>query len=114
MRDEIAALTTSDLHFSIEVVGDRPAGRISPQHPLVEGALAVLAASGVQGTLEVGSTDGNVPLAEGCPTITIGITRGGNAHRLDEYIETEPVEAGMRQFITLILAAAAYQNQQYL
>jgi tripeptide aminopeptidase len=69
--------------------------------------MAALAKVGVRGTLETGSTDGNVPLAEGCPAVTIGITRGGNAHRLDEYVETAPVSAGMRQLITLTLAAAA-------
>jgi hypothetical protein len=38
--------------------------------------------------------------------VTIGITRGGNAHRLDEYIEVEPIAQGMKQLIILALAAA--------
>ena len=60
----------------------------------------------MHGTLETGSTDGNIPLSEGCPTVTIGITRGGNAHRLDEYIEVSPVASGLRQLILLTLATA--------
>src|SRR5262249_459724 len=96
--------------FSIEVVGDRPAGSIPPNHPLVQGALAALELVGTKGTLENGSTDANVPLAAGCPAVTIGITQGGNAHRLDEYIETRPVAAGLRQLIILTLAFSAYQN----
>jgi acetylornithine deacetylase/succinyl-diaminopimelate desuccinylase-like protein len=106
VRAAIDAVATPELVFRAEVVGDRPAGHISPDHPLVQGALAALERLGVRGTLESGSTDGNVPLSEGCPTVTIGITRGGNAHRLDEYIELAPVAAGMRQLITLTLAAA--------
>lgn len=94
------------LTFEVEVVGDRPAGSIPQDHTLVKGALSALEAVGVRGTLERGSTDGNIPLAEGCPTVTIGITRGSNAHRLDEYIERAPVKAGMRQFILLSLATA--------
>jgi acetylornithine deacetylase/succinyl-diaminopimelate desuccinylase-like protein len=106
VRSQIAHLTNPELSFQVEIVGDRPAGRIAQDHPLVQGALAALAQVGVNGVLETGSTDGNVPLAENCPAVTVGITRGGNAHRLDEYVELEPVDAGVRQLILLTLTAA--------
>lgn len=96
------------LEYDLEVVGDRPAGHISADHALVKGALAALAETGVKGALEAGSTDGNVPLSQGCPAVTIGITRGGHAHRLDEYIEARPVRSGLKQLIALTLAAARY------
>lgn len=104
VRAHVDDLTTDTLSFDIEIVGDRPAGEISAEHPLVRTSIAALSAVGVRGSLERGSTDGNIPLADGCPTVTIGITRGGNAHRLDEYIETEPVARGLRQLILLTLA----------
>ncbi len=107
VRAQIEALTTSELTFTVEVVGDRPAGHIALDHPLVQGALAALAQLGVNGMLEIGSTDANVPLAAGCPAVTIGITRGGNAHRLDEYIDTRPIPAGLRQLFLLALAATS-------
>ena len=117
LRDQVYLLVDAvkrpGLTFEIEVVGDRPAGNISNSHPLVQGALATLSHLGLRGSLETGSTDGNIPLAAGCPTVTIGMTRGGNAHRLDEYIETRPVESGMKQLITLTLAAASYQREEY-
>ncbi len=103
VRDEVARLNTSDVQFQVEIVGERPAGKLSPQHELVTGALAALAQVGIQGTLETGSTDANIPLAAGCPAITIGITRGGNAHRLDEYVELGPVEAGIKQLLLLTM-----------
>ena len=106
VRSIVDSLTTSEVTFDIKVVGDRPAGKIDPQHPLVQGALVALAENGVRGALQIGSTDGNVPLSHNCPTVTIGITRGGNAHRLDEYIETKPVTAGMAQLVALTLASA--------
>lgn len=96
------------LRYEVNIAGDRPAGAISDDHVLVQGALAALDEIGVKGTLEIGSTDGNVPLSQGCPAVTIGITRGGNAHRLDEFIEVQPVRFGMQQLITLTLAAASY------
>lgn len=101
----VDSLTRPGLTFDVEVVGNRPAGSISPRHPLVVAALAALEEVNIRGTLETGSTDGNIPLSAGCPTVTIGVTRGGNAHRLDEYAEPEYVPAGMRQFLTLLLAA---------
>ncbi len=106
VRNQINALTTTEIKFEVAVVGDRPAGAIETRHELVQGALAALAQVGVQGTLETGSTDANVPLAAGCPAVTIGVARGGNAHRLDEYVDTLPVEQGLRQLILLTLAAA--------
>ncbi len=109
VRGYVQGLSTPDLRLSVEVVGDRPAGAIADDHPLLLGALAALEQVGVHGTLEIGSTDANVPLAAGYPAVTIGITRGGNAHRLDEYIETEPTATGLRQLVLLTLAAAAHQ-----
>jgi tripeptide aminopeptidase len=110
VRAHIEALTTPDLSFDIEIVGDRPAAILSPEHALVRSTLSVLSLLGVQGILENGSTDANIPLAAGCPAVTIGITRGGNAHRTDEYIECQPIELGLRQLILLTLAAAEYLN----
>lgn len=100
------------LNFQVEVVGNRPSGSINTKHPLVLAALEALEQVGVRGTLETGSTDGNIPLYNNCPTVTIGITRGGNAHRVDEYIETAPVEAGMKQLIMLTIAAVTYQKAE--
>lgn len=111
VRSATDQLRSDDVRFEVEVVGDRPAGIIAVHHPLIQGALAALAANGVRGTLQVGSTDGNIPLSDGCPTVTVGVTRGGNAHRLDEYIETQPIADGMRQIISLALAAADHQLQ---
>jgi acetylornithine deacetylase/succinyl-diaminopimelate desuccinylase-like protein len=102
----IHSLESTEVAFRIETVGDRPAGAIPTDHPLVEAGLAALAKVGVRGVLETGSTDANVPLSQGVPAVTIGLTRGGNAHRLDEYMETEPVALGLKQIILLALASA--------
>jgi tripeptide aminopeptidase len=105
VRGQIAALQSDELGFDVNVVGDRPAGRLAAEHSLVQLARAALERVGVRGMLETGSTDANVPLAHGCPAVTIGITRGGNAHRLDEYLETAPIPDGLRQLVLLTLAA---------
>lgn len=97
---------------SIEVVGDRPAGKLPKEHELVRGAAAALAAVGIDGHYETGSTDANLLLAKGLPTVTLGLTTGGNAHRLDEYINTTPFILGLRQVVLLTLAAADWTPPQ--
>ncbi|NJL92871.1 MAG: M20/M25/M40 family metallo-hydrolase [Anaerolineae bacterium] len=101
---ERLALPESRFHF--EVVGDRPAGSIPQGHPLVRLAAEAHQAIGMQVELDAGSTDANIPLARGIPAVCVGLTYGGNAHRLDEYIEIEPLEKGMWQLLLLASAAA--------
>jgi acetylornithine deacetylase/succinyl-diaminopimelate desuccinylase-like protein len=98
----------AELTFSTEVVGDRPAGQIPTGHPLVQLAAATLRYVGLNALYETGSTDANVLLANGLPTVTIGISYGGHAHREDEFIETGPIPKGIWQTILLALGAADY------
>jgi tripeptide aminopeptidase len=106
------ALQRPSLEFTSEVVGDRPIGQISTDHPLVRLAVAALEATGCQPTYETGSTDANVLLANGLPTVTIGLSYGGNAHRFNEYIETGPITDGIWQLILLVLAAADQMGRE--
>jgi tripeptide aminopeptidase len=99
VRAYIDAGTTSDVQFLTSVVGDRPAGDIPATHPLVTTAKHALERVQTRSKLATGSTDGNISLAGGTPTITLGVSRGGNAHRLDEYIDIKPLKHGVRQLI---------------
>ncbi len=85
-----------------QVIGQRPAGEISPDHPLVKLASDCLTRQGWKVELTSGSTDANVPLSRGYPAIVLGITTGGGAHTVNEYIETEPVTAGMSQLLDFV------------
>ncbi len=108
VRQIVAHSVQDGVQFAIDVVGDRPAGQIPDNHPLVQMAQAALAYVGIAGSLETGSTDGNVPLAAGCPAVTIGLARGGNAHRLDEYIDPTPLSDGLRQLLALTIWAGGW------
>jgi di/tripeptidase len=70
-------------------------------------ATQALEAVGVRPSYETGSTDANVLLADGLPAITVGVTRGGNAHRLDEYIETSSIADGLWHLLLIIAGAAS-------
>ena len=91
-----------DVHVHIEVIGQRPGGEIRDNDPLVMAATECLRDLGIQPILTIGSTDANLPLSLGIPAITIGLTRGANAHTVHEYILTEPLETGIMQLVHLV------------
>ena len=93
-----------EVKFTVDVVGDRPAGQIPITHPLVQIGVASLHDIGIKAVLDTGSTDANVPLAAGCPAITLGVTRGGNAHRTDEFAELAPVPVGIQHLVGALRA----------
>ncbi len=85
-----------------EVIGQRPAGEMSADHPLVKLAEECLREQGLEPVLITGSTDANIPLSRAYPAIVLGISTGGSAHTVHEYINTEPVEQGMEQLVKFV------------
>jgi acetylornithine deacetylase/succinyl-diaminopimelate desuccinylase-like protein len=98
------------VHVVAETIGDRPTGSIPADHPLVRLAERALNAAGVE--VESGermsSTDANIPLSRGIPAVCVGITTGGNAHRMDEWISTPELRPGMQHLLTLVWWAAGW------
>jgi acetylornithine deacetylase/succinyl-diaminopimelate desuccinylase-like protein len=93
--------------FKIELVGDRPAGSIPRGHALTQLAGAAYSAEGLSAIYEIASTDANIPLSRSIPAVCVGVCDGGNAHRLDEYIEPARLPSGMRALLWLALAATS-------
>src|SRR5262249_15866059 len=61
--NEAAAAGSVDCR--IELMGERPAGRTSPQAHLVQAAQDVTRHLGIEPQLDVGSTDANIPMSMG-------------------------------------------------
>jgi tripeptide aminopeptidase len=101
----IAASNRTGVVVTAQIIGRRPAGEISAEHPLVRLALSCLEAQGVQPKLNIGSTDANIPLSRGLPAICIGLTSGGGAHTTSEYILTQPLVQGLRQLVEMVRGA---------
>ncbi len=88
-----------------EIIGERPAGEIPANHPLVELAVKCTREQGLDAALTIGSTDANIPLSRGIPAVVMGITTGGGAHTINEYVDIDPVEkgiAGVVRFVELV------------
>jgi acetylornithine deacetylase/succinyl-diaminopimelate desuccinylase-like protein len=100
------AAAANGVRIETRVIGDRPAGSLPRSHPLVQLAARSLDQAGLPGyTFEAGSTDANVPLSRGLPCVCLGLTRGGNSHRPDEYIETRDLEKGLDSVLRTIRGA---------
>ena len=85
-----------------EVIGLRPSGELPADHALVRLAQDCLRAVGIEPHLNNGSTDANLPLNRGLPAVTIGLTTGGRAHTVHEFINIPPLEKGMQQMLRLV------------
>ena len=95
-----------DVAFEAEVIGQRPAGEISADHPLIKLAQECIREQGLEPTLTSGSTDANVPLSKGYPALVLGITTGGGAHTTNEFINTSLVEKGLGQLVRFVMSTS--------
>ncbi len=102
----IAGVNYEGITFDVELLGDRPAGEVSISSPAVRAATRALSALGIDPAFDASSTDANIALSRGIPAVCIGLTHGGNVHRIDEYIDTRPIAAGVVQLTLLALDLA--------
>ncbi|MDE0197460.1 MAG: M20/M25/M40 family metallo-hydrolase [Caldilineaceae bacterium] len=93
-----------------ERIGNRPAGGLPFRHPLVQAASTILQELGVKERSDgrISSTDANVPLSRNIPAVCVGLTDGGDAHRLSEWIDPLPLVKGMQQLLYLTWWSAAW------
>jgi len=95
---------------TMKTIGDRPTGGIPADHALVRAADWALTRSGVVSMkkLRMSSTDANIPLSRGLPAVCVGITEGGDAHRLSEWINPRLLPRGMKHLLLLTWWAATW------
>jgi acetylornithine deacetylase/succinyl-diaminopimelate desuccinylase-like protein len=108
VADVEALVTTANrpaMKYQAEIIGQRPAGAIPENHPLVKLAVQTLKAQGTHPHLNIGSTDANIPLSQGLPAICIGLTHGRGAHTTGEFIYTEQLEKGLEQVFNVVVNA---------
>lgn len=102
VEDVILHWNHEGVKIQAEIIGERPAGGIPPEHPLVKLAMDCLQEQGMEAALTTGSTDANIPLSKNIPAVVMGITTGGGAHTLGEYIDVEPIEKGMESLVRFV------------
>jgi acetylornithine deacetylase/succinyl-diaminopimelate desuccinylase-like protein len=99
------------LAFRVTVIGDRPSGETQPREPLVQAASAITYGLGQKPELVGSSTDANVPMALGIPSIAIGVGGdSGGIHTTDEWYSNENGALGVERALLIILAAAGVET----
>lgn len=86
-----------------EKIGQRPAGEVPIDHPLVRLAMGCLEQQGITPVLGIGSTDANIPISMGLPAVCVGLTRGSGSHTTHEYMSIPPVVHGLQMLAALAI-----------
>ena len=90
-----------------DLVGDRPAGSMPDDAPIVRTAIEVTRALGWNPTSGTGSSDANYPVSLGIPSLDIGGGgRGTEAHALGEAFDTTDAWMGTQRALLLTIALA--------
>jgi tripeptide aminopeptidase len=117
VEDAVAAANTSGrskgpVHFLIERIGDRPAGRLSDESRLLEALHAVDRHLGIRTEQRVASTDANIPLSLGIPALSIGAGGdGGGIHTRGEWYDASGRELALKRILLLLLLALDHLSQ---
>ena len=94
-----------DLTVKIDKIGNRPSGELSDTLPLIQRTLAATTHFGAEPFLTRGSTNSNIPITKGIPSVTIG--RGGNggkAHSLGEWWINEEGYKAIQLALLIVLS----------
>ena len=105
VEEIVCSVQKPGVSIQLEAIGKRPSGELPLDHRLVRLAQACLREVGVEPHLNIGSTDANLPLSLGLPCVTIGLTTGGGAHTIHEFINVAPLEKGVEQLVRLVSRA---------
>ena len=87
-----------NVELETKLVGDRPTANV-PNEPLVRAARDALSAVSVRTRLAASSTDANAAMAAGLSAVAFGVYRGGDAHRLSEWLEPQSLVTGYRALV---------------
>lgn len=99
------------VQLELEKVGDRPTGAVD-NRGLVSVAVEAYERAGVKPRTTAGSTDANAAGLASLPAISFGVYRGGNAHRLDEWVEPASLEVGVRAWREFVAGLARWQPSE--
>ena len=105
VEDIIRFAERPEVELTCEIIGQRKFGEIPAEHPLVALGVEALRKQGVEAHLLIGSTDANVPLSLGYPALCIGLTSGGSAHTVSEFMDTRDLGKGLAQMRDVVVRA---------
>lgn len=95
------------VEVNVELVGERPcSGEVDvekEQDLMIRVAIAAKRHCGMDLVFCSGSTDCNIPLSRGIPSVCVGCYLGGGAHTREEYVQIDSLLPGLKLAFELIL-----------
>jgi tripeptide aminopeptidase len=108
--DEYAQLNQYHLGMEIRSLGNRPAGKLPGDSPLLATIRSVDSYLGNRSRIERSSTDANIPLSLGIPAVALGGGgKGGGSHTLEEWYDPSGRELGLKRLFLAAVALAGLQ-----
>lgn len=86
-----------DIDISTTIIAENPATKYPDTHKLYKLTIEAQKTLKISPKIDSGNTDGDVSLAAGIPTVTIGTSIGFNTHSLRESMEKKPLNLGIKQ-----------------
>lgn len=107
LRSILEIFRKKDLRLTVTLAGDRPCSgpvdEIRQNELMNRASQASLRSFGREIRFQSGSTDCNVPLSMGIPSICVGCYFGGGSHTREEYVEIDSLHPGTQLAFDLIL-----------
>ena len=101
------AKEANNAELEVKVIGERPCGGKVDKSKLSSMTKNVKAItekySGVKCVIESGSTDCNIPMSLGIPSVCVGVYQGSGTHTREEWVEIESIPIGLKIAAELIL-----------
>jgi tripeptide aminopeptidase len=91
------------LTATIEVLGERPAGVLPVETPIIQLAADSARMIGHEPRFNISSTDANIPISRGIPAVCIGVYDGEEAHTLNERVFVPSLRLGMVHLLDLMI-----------
>jgi len=99
-----------NLTLEIEKIGNRPSGELSDKLPLIQKSLAASNLFGISPKLSRGSTNSNIPISLGIPSVTLAWGgKGGKAHSLGEWWINEDGHKAIQLALLILLSESGIE-----
>ena len=93
------------LTATIDILGERPAGRLPEDDPMVALAAESARTLGLDPRFNISSTDANIPISRGISSVCVGVYEGEEAHTVNERVMVPSLRLGMIHLMDLLLRA---------
>ncbi len=106
-ESEIARRNGNGLDLRAELIAERPCGR--PRDPEAQEALMMRAAAATERSFGfvpgrvAASTDCNIPLSRGIPSVCVATVQGEGAHTREEFVEIDSIAQGLGMAFEMVL-----------